>query len=175
MSEVIKHAVIADGDFFSRTKNFTNALIQKSIQIKLDIVAQDEKDHGIRQWLNFGHTIAHAIELHEDYKISHGQAVAMGMIVEAYLSYRLGRLALAEFQEIESMIRQWHPVLKTEAFNDILRFKAYLLSDKKNKNQQVHFVLLNKIGEAHHEGNQYAFPVDKKILDEVLRWAGQTQ
>ena len=87
-AEVIKHAVIRDADLFERLKDpllpQIEDIIARNVAIKRDVVTFDETDLGIRQILNFGHTIAHGIEKHSDYTITHGSAVAIGMVLESH-------------------------------------------------------------------------------------------
>src|SRR5206468_2113132 len=99
----IKHSIIADPTLFdilqknsgkikNRDTNFLIDMIYASCTIKKNIVEQDECEKGIRQLLNFGHTIGHAIETMDHYRISHGEAIAIGMLVESYVSIQYGYL-----------------------------------------------------------------------------------
>ena len=80
-------------------------MIYTSCLIKKNIVEQDEKDNNIRQILNFGHTIGHALEAMEAYQMTHGEAVAIGMLVEAQLAKRLGYLHDAAFAALFDLLR----------------------------------------------------------------------
>lgn len=93
-AEVIKYGVILDGEFFDFLKNNDikeniEYVITRCVELKRDIVNQDEKDTGIRAILNFGHTIGHAIEINSNFDISHGSAVAIGMVIAAKGAYAL--------------------------------------------------------------------------------------
>lgn len=104
LAEAIKHGVIADAAYFSWIASSLREildsaeaddatamrLVQRSVEIKVGVVAQDEREGGIRKILNFGHTIAHAIEQVTGYGVPHGNAVAIGMVAEATLAERLG-------------------------------------------------------------------------------------
>ncbi len=112
LAEVIKYAVIRDRAFFSlleknldKVRSFDNLLLEeivvRSAAIKAAIVEKDEKDTGLRNILNFGHTIGHAIESASDFRIKHGQAIAIGMVTACVISNKIGifkakELALAE-------------------------------------------------------------------------------
>ena len=104
LAEAIKHGIIADAAYFGwiasslrellHGDEFDDStalhLVQRSIEIKVDVVARDEREAGVRKILNFGHTIAHAVEHVTGYGVSHGEAVAIGMVAEARLAERLG-------------------------------------------------------------------------------------
>jgi 3-dehydroquinate synthase len=104
LAEAIKHGVIADAAYFGwiasslreilHGDDFDDAtalhLVERSIEIKVDVVARDEKESGVRKILNFGHTIGHAVEQVTGYGVPHGSAVAIGMVAEARLAERIG-------------------------------------------------------------------------------------
>lgn len=173
--ETIKHALITDQSLFDSLKQKDSLLpeeiISKSVVIKQRIVAEDQHDHGIRQWLNFGHTIGHAIESVENYQLAHGEAVAIGLLVEAYLSSLLGYLPISKVDELETLLRFYRLPLKTSAFQQLEQLKQKITLDKKTKNSLPHFVLLDHIGKVHQEGNQYTFSVSPEQLDQALHWA----
>jgi 3-dehydroquinate synthase len=157
--EMLKHGLIADKQhykkvrllFLATTKNIDKDLISDSIKIKMQHVDQDFKDEGIRKRLNFGHTIGHAIESwslsisQENEELSHGYAVALGIIAESYISSKLAGLSDEELNEITTVL---HPVVgsmnhKMPAYTDISEF---LLKDKKNNGEGINFSLLQEIG-----------------------------
>ena len=95
MAEVIKYGVIFDKDLFDKVsggdvKSDIESIIARCVELKRDVVAKDEFDKGDRQLLNFGHTIAHSIEKLSNFEISHGSAVAIGMVIAAKASFTLG-------------------------------------------------------------------------------------
>ena len=104
----------------------------------------------LRKVLNFGHTIGHALEsamLKKGEPILHGEAVALGMLAESYLSLRTKRITAVEFKKIERVITQWYNPVSNHLFTSENLFEL-MLRDKKNINQQINFTLLNGIGEA---------------------------
>ena len=117
LAEAIKHGVIADAAYFSWIASSLREildvsaaddatamrLVQRSVEIKVDVVAQDERESGIRKILNFGHTIGHAIEQVTGYGVPHGHAVAIGMVAEAALAERLGIAAVGLADTIASV------------------------------------------------------------------------
>lgn len=182
--EAIKHALIADKDFFFwldglltnvNPKKFDNnvleTLVTQSCQIKCNIVAEDEHESGKRQLLNFGHTIAHGIEALFDYTVSHGQAVLAGLIIESYLSYLLGYLKRDVFVTIINTLRKipfsTPLALSRQQFSQL---KQIVKRDKKSVNQQARYVLLNTIGDTQSENSQFSFPVEEKLVDEALQY-----
>lgn len=196
-AEMIKHALIADADLFeklsfqsdfalktkpglpyrfaSRSDDLEGllALIFRSCEIKKEVVEQDERDQNLRHILNFGHTIAHAIETLENYQIRHGEAVAIGMLVEAYISVRMGFLSQEAFQKILGVIRLYQFACKTKAWDDIQLFKQALILDKKSSGKTAKFILLDQIGRVHSETGRYALPVSDLDLDDALHWVRQ--
>ena len=171
MVEIIKHAIIRDAEYFSllEKKIDTTALepvIATSCQIKKQIIEQDEKDYGIRQLLNFGHTIGHALEQASNYQLSHGEAVALGIIAESYMSMRLGYLPKAAFEKIKALFQLYNiaPIFKGAK----TAIKKALLLDKKAIAREPHFVLLDDIGRVHILEKGFTMPVPDKIIDEAL-------
>jgi 3-dehydroquinate synthase len=116
LAEMLKHGLIYDKLYWDKLKNLNNLntddldiLIKQSIEIKNEIVSQDLKENGIRKALNFGHTLGHAIESYflesEDKKqLLHGEAIAIGMILESYLSYKLEFISKDSYAEIKYII-----------------------------------------------------------------------
>jgi 3-dehydroquinate synthase len=158
--EMLKHGLIADKShydavkmfFLSNSKHVTEELIKHSIALKLQHTQQDFKDKGIRQRLNFGHTIGHAIESwslsiqEENKELSHGYSVALGIIAESFISKRLTGLSENDFNEITVVLQGFvkgldHPLPR---YRDI---QGYLIADKKNVGEGVRFALLHNIGE----------------------------
>lgn len=179
--EMLKHGLIRDASLFrtlqANVNNLNNPailfdVIHTSCLIKKNIVEQDECDHGLRSLLNFGHTIGHAIETIEAFQLSHGEAVAIGMIVEAHLAMRYGCLDACIVDEIEQTLKCFGLPLKTNAFSNIEQFNSVLGLDKKSLKNQPFFVLLNGIGSTHQKDGKLLFPIKLSMLSEVLAWAG---
>ncbi len=162
LSESVKTALIADAALVktleSHTYNekradvdFLAMLSAACIRIKADIVAKDEKEQNIRAFLNFGHTLAHAIETKTRYKgILHGEAVAIGQRFAALLSRRIGSLSTADEGRIDSILQKYNlPARLSDAFpkgvkvNELIRL---MRADKKNMAGDIRFVLLKGPG-----------------------------
>ncbi|MCD6317744.1 3-dehydroquinate synthase [Candidatus Aerophobetes bacterium] len=160
MAEVIKSAIIKDKSFFSYIERNLDGIrtldpyllrfiIGKSLRIKVGIVEEDEREEkGIRQILNFGHTVAHGIEAAANYKrYTHGEAVAVGMIASGRIAVKMGYFPLASFLRLENLLKK---VGLPTTFKEIDKEKFWqaLFLDKKVKEGRINFVLLKGIGEA---------------------------
>jgi 3-dehydroquinate synthase len=153
-AEVIKHGLIRDAAYFDtiktiRPEEITTELIRHSIAIKNEVVTEDPFEKGLRSILNFGHTIGHAIEsysLTNDKKpLFHGEAIGVGMICEGYLSVTHNKLSKTELEEIVTYIRSVFPdySFSGDSYTDLINI---MKNDKKNKDGEIGFALLNKIG-----------------------------
>lgn len=157
LAEVVKHGAIADADFFSWMEKNIEPLnacepkamehaVQRSCEIKSQIVALDEKEGGVRATLNFGHTFGHAIEAGLGYgEWLHGEAVGCGMVLAADLSVRTDRLTKEDFQRIKNLLT----ALKLPSIPPKLGVSRYidLMSvDKKAEGGEVRYILLDGIG-----------------------------
>jgi 3-dehydroquinate synthase len=153
-AEMVKHGLIADKAYWkalcSIEKLNSESLkiyIETSIRIKKAIVDQDPTEKGVRKILNFGHTIGHAIEtffMDTQNPVLHGEAVAFGMLAEAYLSAEILNLPQAELKEIESHI-QTHFAKLNIAQNQLKAIAALVNQDKKKNGNELNFSLLENI------------------------------
>ncbi len=152
MAEVVKYGVIMDEDLFSYLElgSYDTYDLEKIVRMcaadKARVVALDEREGGIRRTLNFGHTIGHAIEKFNDFRISHGSAVAAGMIFAAWLSEDMNLIDNMEFQQIRKLIRDLDMVpadLKMPAADDVA---GAITLDKKGFEKGLHFVLTEGVG-----------------------------
>ena len=154
-AEMLKYGLIADKEYWEQLKNvksisqITNIeYIKKSIAIKTSLCLQDEKEEHIRKKLNFGHTIGHALEaffLSNNIHLSHGEAVAMGIVAESHLSWQTGLLDKKSLMEITHFFQEkfTFPPINKEDYKEIASF---LIADKKRRNQYFNFTFLNQIG-----------------------------
>ena len=119
----------------------------KCCRIKAEIVAEDEKENGLRMILNFGHTIGHALEAELGYKkICHGEAVLLGMLAESKIALSLKMLSKEDFLRIEGLIAKFNLSDKLKNI-DSKRLLQFIGSDKKVASGRIRFVLPRKIGE----------------------------
>ncbi|WP_445716813.1 3-dehydroquinate synthase [Flavobacterium sp.] len=157
LAEMLKHGLIFDKNYWDKFKNLNNLntddlneLIHQSIQIKNTIVCEDLSENGIRKALNFGHTLGHAIEsyfLENENKpnLLHGEAIAVGMILESYISKEKNLLTHEEYQEIKYIINDIYERIEFDK-NDMNQIIDLLIYDKKNEFGVVQFALLERIG-----------------------------
>ncbi len=150
MAEVIKYGVIFDRDFFSflaenDAKAHLETVIEKCVTFKRDVVEQDEKDKGLRGLLNFGHTLGHAVEGCSDFSVSHGSAVAIGMVLASRGAYRTGLTAKNCTEDILRVLKKYDLPTETEYSAEQLLRRA--LSDKKRDGDKVTLVIPKQMGE----------------------------
>ncbi len=153
-SEMLKHGLISDSAYWEElinTKDFSSTdFIRKSVAIKNSVVLQDPTEKGIRKKLNYGHTIGHAIESYfldspHLKTLLHGEAIAIGMILEGYFSHELSGLSKLDLNEIKkAFLSHFKKVDFTD--QDIEIIVDLLKHDKKNTHGNVNFVLLQEIG-----------------------------
>ncbi len=159
-AEAIKHCLIMDGKKWEilRKQDWGQQnwgdLIAHSVGIKQAVVAQDPTEKGLRKILNFGHTLGHAIETFYLNKpkqhLLHGEAIAIGMIVEAYMSYKRKLIALETLEQIEEFIFTIYGKVNIPQ-TDFEAIIGLTLQDKKNKNGQVRFSLLTSAGSCSYD------------------------
>lgn len=152
MAEVIKYACIWDAGLAEKIKAAKDPIIleevvARCIEIKAEVVAQDEFDNGVRMLLNFGHTIGHAIEQHYHYQTyTHGQGVAIGMYTITRISQELGLTQPGTAQAIREMLESYSlPLTDPISTQDIIDLS---LVDKKSRDGGIHLILLTKMGQA---------------------------
>lgn len=172
-AEVIKHGLIRDVDQFQKLTqidSLTNIiwedLVFESVKIKKAITEIDPKERGIRKVLNFGHTLGHAIEsfaLSSKKQLLHGEAIAIGMIMETHLSYQKGYLSLKDAQKVKDKILRLfghHPTI-IPGLESLLDLMA---KDKKNKGGVIKFSLLQNLGEGNFDQMVTKEEIDQSIL-----------
>src|SRR5580693_6387082 len=159
LAEVIKYGIIADAKLFAfLEKNFDAILgrdpaalayiIPRSLEIKAHVVSRDERESGLREILNFGHTFGHALETITNYRAyQHGEAVAWGMMAAALLGHELGLTAADEVSRIVSLVRRMAPLPPWPNVPP-KNLIAAMHSDKKARAGKLRFVLAPKIGKA---------------------------
>ncbi|MCC3158710.1 3-dehydroquinate synthase [Hymenobacter sp. 15J16-1T3B] len=172
-AEVVKHWLIADAGAFEQGRRqglFVDdwlPVVEASVAVKQDIVQQDPTERGPRKLLNFGHTVGHALEsylLLQGRPILHGEAVAVGMVCEAWLSVQKGLLTPEELDKIETFLftvfeKVQFILLETEAIAELAR------QDKKNQGEVINCTLLRGIGQG-----VYDQPVTLAELAASLRY-----
>lgn len=179
--EVLKIFLIYDQKAFSvfckessfylqKETKYLVPMIEQAIKLKLRIVKKDPYDTHLRNILNFGHTIGHALEKVSHYQLLHGVAVGFGMLIEAKIALLLGVLDKKSFFLIEKTLLQLG--LKKEALKKFSSAKilAAILFDKKRKKDHPCYVLLQKIGKVYTFKKNYTHVVAKEIVQKALRY-----
>ncbi len=167
-AEMLKHGLIYDKSYWESFLDLSkidfadfDEYIYRSIEIKNEIVKQDPTENGIRKALNFGHTLGHAIESHflnSKSPLLHGEAIAIGMILEAFISKEKSLITLLEYQEIKNTIKSIYKEYNISE-KDIHLIEKFLIHDKKNEYGKIQFALLNGIG-----GVQINEVVDNELI-----------
>ena len=160
LSEIIKHAIILDKEFFVWLEENISELLLKdsslyeyavsrSIQLKESVVSRDETEKGVRKWLNFGHTFGHAIEMYGDFEeFSHGEAVALGMLMAINLSMDTSDLNIEVAKRVKELIKKvLNEKLLSKKFDSKVLHEM-MSSDKKKTGDILNFVTIKSIGEA---------------------------
>ncbi|MCR5176054.1 MAG: 3-dehydroquinate synthase [Anaerovibrio sp.] len=154
LGEIIKYGIIYDQDFFSYLeensdsilkldKTTADHIIARSCEIKAQVVAQDEKESGLRAILNYGHTMGHAVEKNTGYtRYNHGEAVAIGMVCAAHISLQLGLIKRDVFDRVEALIRKFQLPVYAEGCDIDTLYEA-IFHDKKTVNGKVNWVLMD--------------------------------
>ena len=158
LGEIIKYGIIYDRDFFAFLEDNAAAvlalepqatlhMIARSCEIKAAVVAEDEKESGLRMILNFGHTMAHAIEKNTGYtRYNHGEAVAIGMVAAARISAALGLIGEAGLQRVIALIERLQLPTRAEGCS-LDALYAAIFHDKKTIDGRVNWVLMESIGQ----------------------------
>ena len=157
LAEMLKHGLIYDKDYWEKFLDLNtadmddlDALIYKSVVIKNEIVMQDPTENGIRKALNFGHTLGHAIEsyfLENENKTTllHGEAIAVGMILEGYISLKKNLINESEFNQLKTTIKHLFDDIHFDD-KDLEPIFDLLIHDKKNEYGNIQFALIDGIG-----------------------------
>ncbi len=181
MAETVKHACLADAGFFSWLEEHMEQILalepacceymaEKNCAIKYRIVMADEREEsGLREVLNLGHTVGRAIETVSDYRLLHGEAVAIGLVAEAYLSRKLGLLGEEEVERITALLDRAGLPTRIPDYIDREALVKKLYTDKKVRDGRLRFVVQDAIGSVACFGeNVYATPVDEETAREII-------
>lgn len=186
LAEAVKHGAILDAgylrflhdnaqDLLAGNPDATLAAVTRSVQIKAGIVSRDEEEGGLRQILNFGHTVGHALEAASSYGLRHGTAVAAGMVLEARLGEALEvteRGTADDLGDTLALFGLGRP--HRGLLDDPLGVLAYLGSDKKARRGRPRFVLLRRIGTVHDRGG-WSHDVPVEAVERLLTDVGGTR
>lgn len=171
LAEIIKHGLIADASIYKDSKStvveeIDQELIYRSVVVKNNVIKEDPTEQNLRKILNFGHTIGHAIEANslelDATPLLHGEAIAIGMICEAYLSHRFNGLSEEELEDIAKTFLSKYSYYNLDKKSDA-RLLELMKNDKKNQQNRIGFSLLSSIGAC-----DYNIYVDEKDIISAL-------
>lgn len=181
IAEVIKYSLIANNELFTFLKNhshlfhdrdpfFIDTMIEKSLEIKIDIVEEDPWDMGKRRILNFGHTIGHAIETVFDFTLTHGQAIAAGMCMEAFISFQKGYLqedVVGMIYDLFLLYRFDFSIHKSLSTFDVI---DAMTMDKKASASKIFVTCLDRIGNTVAFKAEYVEEVSIAEIEKAIDW-----
>jgi 3-dehydroquinate synthase len=173
LGEVIKYAVIKDMEFFtwleknldrilSLDDNVLETIVAKSAQIKAEIVESDEKDMGLRNILNFGHTVGHAVESISHYQVAHGKAIAIGMVAASQISVEMGIMGAENTLRLKKLLGKAGLMTGLPQI-DVGQLIKAMRFDKKVQSGKIRFILPRTIGQVFITDE-----VNSAILEKVL-------
>lgn len=180
LAETIKHACIASRDFFDYIKVHMNEIINidktaceyianENCKIKYEVVMKDERESGLREILNLGHTVGRAIETVSDYRLLHGEALSIGIVAEVKLAYKLGYVTAEERDDVMMVLKKANLPIVIPDYIDREALVKKLYTDKKVKNGQLRFVIQNGIGNVvEFEEGVYATRIEESIAREII-------
>jgi 3-dehydroquinate synthase len=181
-AEAIKHGAIADEAYFEWLRDSATEILQlapasigdlirRSVELKAAVVGADEREHGLRKILNFGHTVGHAIEALSGFRLLHGEAIGMGMIVEGLIGESLGITAAGTTDRLREALALFGlPITVPSTFSSegVL---AATRTDKKARSGVIEYSLIERIGTASRGGGSYGTPVEDATVAMALETA----
>ena len=176
VAEIVKMAVTFNKDFFEflekadlHDKNILQEAIKYAVETKADVVAKDEKEHGLRAALNYGHTFGHVIENETNYKTYlHGEAVAIGMVMANETAVAMGLMSDKEAQRVKKLLQKYN-LPTSYVIKDVHSFYETFFLDKKSSDSSVTFIVPVGIG-----GVKIMDNIDKELILSVLRKFGES-
>jgi 3-dehydroquinate synthase len=179
MAEAVKHGVIADRQYFetlerehgavtARDAGALERVVRRSVEIKAEVVAADEREGGRRAILNFGHTVGHAIEATAKFATLHGEAVAIGMAYEARLAEALGIAEPGTAGRVRRLLERYRLPLDLPQSATVDALVAAMQLDKKAREGTVRFALPRAIGHMHRDGKSWTVAAPEGAVRQVL-------
>lgn len=178
--ESVKHALILDKNYFKflkkemkyilkRDEDVLEAMAVKNVQLKGSVVGKDPDEENYRRILNLGHTIGHAIEMAACFRLSHGEAVSLGLLAALHISNNIGKLPTKEFDQVQDLlINKLKMPDKVPNYLNKRLIKEVLQHDKKIINGVLQFVTIDEIGKVNVKNGQFAKPIPGFALEAAL-------
>ncbi len=179
LAEAVKHGLIADQSYFEWIESATEDilrrdpaalahLVRRSVEIKADVVSEDERESGRRAILNAGHTVAHALEAASHYQLSHGEAVALGLLAECVLAERMGVAEPGLSVRVGSLLERLGLPVRLPESVDYSTAVLRMSVDKKNRKAQIHCALVSGLGRMHCLGG-WTTPIAVDDMETAVR------
>ena len=180
LSETIKHGCLGDKELFEYLekniekvfdcdKDTCEYISQHNCEVKYKVVMQDEKESGLREVLNLGHTVGRAVETVSDYRLLHGQAVAIGLVAQARLGERLGFISKENVRRVEKLCERAELPTRIPDYIDREKLLDKLYTDKKVRDGKLRFVFQKEIGEmVCFGGSDYGKQITREQIADVL-------
>ena len=179
LAEAVKHGLIADQSYFEWIESAAEAilrrdpaalahLVRRSVEIKAEVVSEDERESGRRAILNAGHTVAHALESASDYRLSHGEAVALGLVAECALAERMGVAESGLSDRVRALLQRLGLPVRVPESLDYAAVLRRMSVDKKNRHTEIHCALASSLGRMHSAGG-WTVPVPLSELEMVMK------
>lgn len=180
MAETIKHACLANRTFFDYLNSHMEEIFavdqsvcehvaEENCKVKYEVVMKDEKENGLREVLNLGHTVGRAIETVSDYRLLHGEALSIGITAEVKLAYKLGYVTQEDRDAVAALLRKARLPIDIPTYIDREKLVKKLYTDKKVKNGKLRFVLQKGIGAVvEFEEGVFATPIEEAVAREII-------
>lgn len=180
LAETVKHACLADRVFFEYLENHMEAIrnispeeceyiARRNCEIKYQVVMKDERESGLREVLNLGHTVGRAIETLSGYRLLHGEALSIGMIAQSMLAVRMGYMTEPEAVRVRALLEKAGLPVRIPEYIDREALTDMLYTDKKVRGGRLRFVIQKGIGSvAEFSPNVFATEVDRETAREIL-------
>jgi 3-dehydroquinate synthase len=183
LAEAVKHGVIADREYFewlgtngrmirSRQPGIVSQLVRRSIDIKASIVSEDEREAGRRAILNAGHSVAHALEQVSAWQLAHGEAVAIGLIVECRIAEQLGVAEAGLAQSVSAALQRFGLPVGIPPRLPRAELLEAMRRDKKNRDDTIRMALPRALGAMHRQGDDWTVPVESQVILAAMDQSG---
>ncbi len=179
LAEAVKHGLVADRAYFEWMEREAAALlarepasllelVRRSVSLKASVVSADERETGRRAILNAGHTVAHGLERASHWRLRHGEAVAIGLVVEAWMAGRMGMAPPDLSGRLARLLERLGLPVRSPEGMDQDTVLAAMGCDKKNRDGAVRFALPSGVGEMHQKGDSWTTSVERHLIVEAL-------
>ncbi len=179
LAEAVKHGLIADQSYFEWIESAAEAvlrrdpaalahLVRRSVEIKAGVVSEDERESGRRAILNAGHTVAHALESASDYRLSHGEAVALGLVAECAVAERMGVAQSGLSDRVRALLQRLGLPVRAPESLDYPAVLRRMFVDKKNRHTEIHCALASSLGRMHSAGG-WTVPIPLGDLEVAMK------